>query len=213
MAISTVISGSKTPELIGANPQQYSTDYDAIRMGREANQNRLAVQNLANLGEKNRMLRFNTVFPWLQNQITGLQGQLTSSVGGQSGQGPPISAGPLVNPAMQQQQINAMRARSGMLQQTQAATNAREAAARGVGASSPLVMAMNNAGRAASLADMTAGERDIRLGNAQANAQHLLQAQQAREAQYANRMGEDIERRRTVLGMFPQLLNSISGLV
>jgi hypothetical protein len=139
MAIATQLGSVGIPQRFqDLNRDAFTSDPEAIRMAREGNANRIATANIGNLGVRNQQERFNQVFPWLKDQITGLQGQLTSTVGGQSGQGPPINAGPVVNPNQMQQQINAMRARSGMLQQTQAATNAREAAARGVGANSPL---------------------------------------------------------------------------
>lgn len=157
--------------------------------------------------------RFNQVFPWLQGQIGGLMGNLSQSVGGASGQGPHISAGPTINPQMMQQQINAMRARSGQQLATQQRMNASQASARGMGAQSPLVQAMNNSAAMGARAQQMGGERDIRLGAATTNAEQTLRSQQAREAQFASRQGEDIERRRTTLGMFPQLFSSLSGLV
>lgn len=157
--------------------------------------------------------RFNRVFPWLQNQIGSALGQFSSTVGGQSGQGPTITASPVVGPQQLQQNINAMRARGDMQAQTQARMNARNAAGNGMGAGSPLVSAMNQSAQMSNLAGQRANETNLRMQAATGNAQQMLQAQQAREGQFASRQQEDVERRRTVAGLYPQLLSSISGLV
>ena len=178
--------------------------------------NREHATQLANIGQTGARLqqqRFNKVFPWMQQQMGSLLGQFNSSVGGASTGQPHISAGPVINPQMQQQQINAMRARAGMQAATQDRIMGRQAAGRGLGANSPLAMALRGQNQAASRAGMADQERELKLGNATANASHMLQAQQAREGQFSNRMGEDIERRRTTAGMFPALLSAFGGLV
>src|SRR6187551_2757527 len=104
MAIATQLGSVGVPQRFqDLNRDAFTSDPEAVRAGREANANRIATANIANLGERNKQSRFNTIFPWLQGQITGLQGQFGSMVGGQSGQGPPINACPVINQNMLQQ--------------------------------------------------------------------------------------------------------------
>lgn len=168
--------------------------------------------NIANAPARMQQKRFNTVFPWLKGQIADLSGKFGSTVGGESGQGPTISAAPIIDPVTLQGQINAMRARSGMHAATQARLAGRSAAASGMGGS-PLLSAMQRQIGQRSYADQMAGERELRLGSAQLNASHLLDAQKAREQQFASRMSEDIARRQQVFGLLPGLLGAISGMV
>lgn len=214
MAYQSIVSGFKNPnELIGANPQQYSLDYDAIRMGREGFQNQQKVADIQNLGVKNQQKRFDTVFPWLQNQITSLTGQFGSTVGGQSGQGPTINAGPIYNPQQVQQQVNNARAFADQGAATQQRMAQRGLASRGFSTASPMMTALNNQIGNNALSQKVQAGYQIPMQAAGDNAKYQLEAQQAREQQFANRMDEDIRRRQTILGMFPGLLGAISGLV
>lgn len=214
MAYQSVVSGFKNPnELIGANPQQYSLDYDAIRMGREGFQNAQKVANIQNLGVQNQQKRFDTVFPWLQNQITGMMGNLSSTVGGQSGQGPTINAGPIWNPQQIQQKVNNARAFADQGAATQQRVAQRGLASRGFSTSSPMMTALNNQIGNNALSQKVQAGYQIPMEMAEGNAKYQMAGQQAREQQFGNRMDEDIRRRQTILGMFPGLLGAISGLV
>lgn len=156
--------------------------------------------------------RFNSVFPWLQSQLSGIGGQLATA-GGQSGPSPEISVGGVWNPQQTQQQVNAARAKNDQSAQTTMRTNAQSLGAQGFGSNSPLLASMNNQTQAGNLAANSAAEMGLRTGMAKDNAASVLDTQTARENQFASRQKEDIARRAPVYQMYNTLLSSLSGLV
>jgi len=103
---------------------------------------------------------------------------------------PKISAAPPMTPGMVQQQVNAGYA--GAEQKAQAATQqARNSiSSRGFSSQSPAMMGIASANQMAALGQGAENERQTRLGAAQMNAGHVLDAQRAQEAQYGARQQE-----------------------
>lgn len=161
-----------------------------------------------------RQQRFETIFPWLQGQWGQFNSTATGGVGGsQVGQQPEIATGPIWNPQVIQQQVNARR--GSIAQQSQG--NLRRAKQRlsgqGFGANSPLLAELEAMYGGQSMAQQAAANRDIRQTAAQQNANQIFQTQQAREGQFASRQREDIERRRTLAQNQNALLAALAGLI
>lgn len=154
--------------------------------------------------------RFNSVWPFLQNQFAhqNVQGQ-----GGQSGPSPEISVGPIWNTQDVQRQVNAGRATNDQATAGRMRQSQRDLGSRGFGSNSPLLAALGAMYQGQNLATNTANERDIRMGARSQNAGHILETQQAREGQFASRQQEDIERRKINMGYNNALLGALSGLV
>ncbi len=156
--------------------------------------------------------RFQAVFPWMQSQVSSaLSG--AERAGGQSGPSPEITVGGVYNPQQIQQQVNAQRGTNDQTAASQVSKQGQSLAGRGFGSNSPLLQALSGQTMANNLATNTSNEREIRWNAAQGNAQHLLGTQTARENQFANRMREDIERRKPYFQMANTLLGSVAGLV
>lgn len=156
--------------------------------------------------------KFNTVFPWLQGQFGNLASQWNSNGGGgSSGKSPEITVGGVWNPQQIQQQVNATRA--GNDQKTASTMRGQTAnlAGQGFGASSPLLAALHGQAQAANLGTNTQAEQQFRNEAAKANAGQLLNTQQARETQFANRQGEQIARQKNTVGMYSALLSALGG--
>jgi len=155
------------------------------------------------------MERFRTILPYLTSQF----GNLQSMVGGQSGPGPQITAGPIWGDQQIQEQVNAARATGDQATANRISEMQQGVAGRGFGANSPLAQAIAAQYQGQGLAANVAGERETRMSMAERNAQQLLRGQQAAEQQYASRMQEDIERRRNLAGSYNALLGALAGLV
>lgn len=185
----------------------------------EAERGRLAGQKQAETAvqpalqaNQMRQERFNTIFPWLQNQI-GSFGSNMATAGGASPKSPEITVGGVFNPQQIQQQVNATRATNDRAMQSQNAQQTNKLAGQGFGANSPLLAALQGQNFAANLGTNTQAEQQLRTTAAQQNAQQVLGTQQARETQFANRQREDIERRKPYFGLYGQMLSSLGGLV
>lgn len=149
------------------------------------------------------------------NRAFGMLGDLMGSYGAApgfaAGTGPAIDAGPVLTPGMVQQQVNAARSGNDAAAAGQARRTNADLAGRGFGANSPLAMALNGNAFARTMATNAADERDTRLGAAQMNASHVLDAQKAREQQYASRQQEAIERQRAYTGGLASLIGALGS--
>ncbi len=155
--------------------------------------------------------RFNTLFPYLQNQYAQA-GQGAQTPGGQSPPGPEISVGPVWNEQQIQGQVNASRAANDQATAGRVRAINSGVGGRGLGANSPLAQALGGQAQSANLAANTQNEQQTRWGSAQGNATHLLNTQQARESQFAARQGEDIQRRIPYFQQQNALLSVLAGL-
>ena len=137
----------------------------------------------------------------------------TGLVGGPQ---PTISTGPVIGQDLLQQQINA--ARANIAQSTATGQNrlAQQTSARGLGVS-PALLAMQAQLGSRGLSQEVGAERDLRLGAAERNADHVLRAQTAlagaNETAFGNRQQEQIERQRInaspFQGLFSQILQGV----
>lgn len=160
--------------------------------------------------------RFNTVWPFYQSALGGMLGRFGNgqySVGGQSPNGPHISAGPVYDQQRTQQAVNAQRATNDQQAAGQVAQQQRQTAGQGYGAGSPLASLLQattlgqNAGNNANM------EQGLRFNSAQANASQLLQSQTAQSTQWNQAQQQDIERRKTYVGALQGLLSGLGGLL
>ena len=154
--------------------------------------------------------RFGQIFPWLTGQLGGLGAM--SRTGGQSPPSPEITVGGVWNPQQTQQRVNAARAQNDQSLATQQRGNAEKLSAGGFGGNSPMLAALQGQAASANRATNTTSEREIRNTAAEQNAGHLLNTQKAREAQFASRQQEDIERRKPIYQLYSSLFGSIAGL-
>lgn len=162
------------------------------------------------LGARNQQARFNQLFPWLQQQMGSLD---PNAIGGATRPPPPIRVGGVFNPQQIQQQVNQSNANIAQ----QAATNVQDMRAslggRGGGANSPLAMALAGQAQAGALGQRFGAATDIRNKAAELNAGQLLNTQQARSNQWAQREQLDIERLKPYYQLRSSLLGAISGLL
>jgi hypothetical protein len=156
--------------------------------------------------------RFNSVFPWLQGQMSSLMGGMATA-GGQSGPSPEITVGGVWDPQQVQQQVNSARAHNDQATQTQSRLAASQAAGRGFGSRSPLTMALQGQLQNQNMAQNATAGREIRWNAAKGNADQRLKSQTAREAQFSNRMTEDIERKKPVFGTMNAMLSALGGMI
>jgi hypothetical protein len=166
----------------------------------------------AELAPRLQQQRFNTVFPWLQNQLGSAMAGSTTP-GGSSGPSPEITVGPMWNPQQIQQQVNASRAANDQALGGQMNRIQSKVGASGFGSNSPLAMALQNQAANANRAMNTANEREARMRATEANANQIFKTQMGREQQFAARQAEDIERRKPYFNTVNSLLSAISGLV
>jgi hypothetical protein len=151
--------------------------------------------------------RYNQLLPMLQ-------GELSSSADmGQSGSGRPIDAGPVWNQQQIGQQVNAAQARNNAGTQSQQRGLQQSFAGRGFSSNSPLLQSLSTGLDMGRMRQNAEDTRQINWDSAQGNAQQLLAGQQAQEQQYANRMQEDIERRKAAATNKVSLLGMMAGLV
>lgn len=156
--------------------------------------------------------KFNQVWGALSGLLGRFGNGPPTKVGGDSGAGPHISAGPVYSPEQIQQNVNAARAQNEGKAATAMKKQREALAGRGFGDSSPLLAAMQasmNAGMMGANAD---AERGIRQGAAEMNAGQLLKGQTARENQYASRQAEQIQRERPWWNQTNALISAIAGL-
>lgn len=187
-----------------------------LQGNRESMANRLQEARIGQTGERLKQKRFGTVWPFFQGAFGDVMGKLGQNQGGTgaaSAGGPHINTGPVISAPQLQEQANAMRSRGVQDTQTQQAAMARQAAGQGMGATSPLVQAMQNAAGYANLGRTEGGVSDLRTNAATTNAQHMLSAQQAAEEQFANRQKEQIARQQNLLNFLPGMLSSFGGFV
>lgn len=161
--------------------------------------------------------RFNQIFPILSGAFGGTHGTGggggVGTPGGPTGTQPRIDANPIYNEQQIQQQVNSQRAANDTATQGRVRQNTQDLAGRGAGTQSPLLMALNQAAMGQNLQTNTANERDMRWNAAGGNAQHVLAAQQAQEAQYANRQQEAIGRTQAANVARNSILSALAGLV
>lgn len=154
--------------------------------------------------------RFDKIFPLIRQ---GMQQSPFIPVGGQSGPSPEISVGPVWNQNQIQRQVNAARATNdaatqGLMRRTQ-----QQLGGQGFASNSPLLKALQSNQQMQNVAANADAERGIRWDSAEGNAGQLLKTQQARENQFANRQGEDIERRKAANQQQSALLSILAGMV
>lgn len=131
--------------------------------------------------------RFNTLFPWLQQQyntMTSATGNGTSNITATLPQAPTIDVNPVYSGAQIQQRVNATRAQNDQSAATQTRNMQKDLAGRGFGANSPLAMELAAQFHGQGLAANTAAENDLRFNAAGANADQILKAQQAQSGNY-----------------------------
>jgi hypothetical protein len=159
--------------------------------------------------------RFNSVFPYLEQQTNALSGQFGTTGSGTAntaGQ-PTISAAPVYNQQQIQQQVNATRAQNDQSMNTQNRTQQQQTAGMGYGSNSPLLQALQGQNYAANLGTNTQAEQQLRTTAAQQNAQQVLAGQTEQENQFAARQSEAIQRQKNLYGVYGSLLGSLGGLV
>ena len=183
-SMSTTVHGTLPGFPALGSPFNVNIDPFEMRTAHLQADNAKQIANINQTPARLQMERFNQVFPWLQGQMGGVMGSFGAGGGGQ-----------VENPQQLQQQINQMRSQGNMQAATQNRLAQRTAASRGLGAQSPLTTAIQGQNQQSNLASQTGTEANMRLGAQQANAQNRLAYQQM----YA--------------GMFPGLLNAMSGLV
>jgi len=183
-------------------------DLFAQGQAREAQANQM---EMAKMPLEYQQSRFNTLFPWLQSQFGA--GAANYNVGGASGTGPTISAAPIWNPHQIQQQVNASHATNDQTMASRTKAMNADVAGRGFGGNSAISKAMASQFGFQNLIANQNADRDIRWNAAEGNAKQRLQGQTAREQQYANRMGEDIERRKTFQSSQNALLGALAGML
>jgi hypothetical protein len=157
--------------------------------------------------------RFQQIFPWLQNQLSGMWAQGPARAGGgQIGTQPTISASPIWDQSQIQQQVNSQRAANDAATAGRIRSIEQSTAGRGYGAGSPLAMALGQMAQNQNLMTNTQNEQQTRWNAAQGNARQVLAGQQAQEAQFAARQQEDIERRKPYFGTLNALIGALGGL-
>jgi hypothetical protein len=188
-----------------------------LEYANQANRLKIAETEIqpAMLAQQNKQSRFNTVFPWLQGQMSGLLGgQGPYRVGGTAlGNQPNIKATGIWTPSQIQQQVNSQNAASDAATGTQIKNMQDSLAGRGFGGNSPLAMALSGMAQNANLANKTQNEQQTRWNAAQGNAQQTLAQQQAQEQQYVDINQQDVARRQMALQPLTALLGAISGIV
>ncbi len=159
--------------------------------------------------------KFNAVFPWVQRTLGSFAGGGWGTAGyqgqGAQGQQPAISDAPVYSQGQVQQQVNAGRAQNDAATADRQRALSQRMAGRGFGTNSPLAMALSNSLFQGNLATNTGAEQDLRWKAAQGNASQVLEAQKARETQYASRQDEDIRRNQVVRNQQSALLASLLG--
>jgi hypothetical protein len=159
--------------------------------------------------------RFNTVFPWLQGQVSGLQSTLSgksgSGVGGFGTGGPTITTGPVLNP----QQIGQEKSLANAgLQQNLGLTNQTASntfAGNGFGANSPLEKMLQGTNAQSERGQQVSADTNIDLTSAQNNSQQNLASQTANAGVYAQRQQEGLQARQQNLGLYGQMLGILNG--
>lgn len=198
--------------------QQYMPDLDQAAqnafMGQQGDLNRKSAFGLAQLNQQPEMRKldfeqgkWNTLLPYIQQSMGGLN--QFGRIGGHSGPGPRINAGPIWDQGKIQQQDNAIRAQGDQQTASGVQDMQNRLAGSGYGAKSPLALALETQmgmGNRANAADQV---RQFGQNAAQQNAAHVLQGQQAQESQFSNRQQEDIARRHAVLGYQSSLLGML----
>lgn len=179
----------------------------------EQDENTKFAQNMAADAQRFQQQKFNTVW----GALSGLMGNMFGgggpfTAGGSSGASPEISVGGVYNPQQIDQQVNAARAKNDATTAGRVRDAQQQMAARGFGSSSPLLAALTGRLQNQNLATNADSEREIRMGAAGQNAEQLLRTQQAREAQFASRQAEDIERRKPYFSTMNSLFASLAGL-
>lgn len=170
----------------------------------------------ATLAERNKQGFRTQLFPTFLSLLQGAgNGNGTTTEGyrgaGQVGQQPGITEGGIYSPAQVQERVNMTRAQNDARMASQNAANERNLAGRGFGSRSPMAMQLAQSGQMANLAANSQAENDIRWGAAEGNAKQLLDSQRAREAQFAARQQEDIERGKQKSGLITGLLGAMGG--
>jgi hypothetical protein len=198
--------------------QRYGVDVNAgVQREGYANQARIA-QMQSDASKYPYLLkqqRWEQIWPFAQNLLAGGPGSWMSGYRGQGqvGQQPTISDAPIYSQMDIQNQVNATRAQNDAALASRQAQLSKDMAGKGYGSRSPLAMALNNAMFGQNLAGNTAAEQQLRWNAAQGNAQQVLEAQKAREGQFASRQNEEIERNKVQSGILSQLLGGIFSAV
>lgn len=199
-------------EKFGIEQQAASSRYGADQQTAQANIAAAASRYPYDLKQQ----RWNTVFPWVQSQLSGLtQNGFPGTGGGAGGGAGPaaITVGPVFSGDQVQQQVNARTAANDQATAGKVRGVQQSLAGHGFGGDSPLARALGLAAQNQNLAANTANERDTRLGAAQMNAQQVLEAEKARAAAQADYMQNQTEAAKIPAGMFSSLLAALGGMV
>jgi hypothetical protein len=156
--------------------------------------------------------KFNNVWGALSGLLGKFGNGPPTTIGGNSGQGPAINAGPVYNPQQIQEQVNAAQAKNEATSATKTKTAREALGGRGYGQMAPQMAAMSQAMTAGLMNANADAGRNIRQGAAQMNADQVLKGQTAREGQYAARQSEQIARERPYWQQQNALIAALSGL-
>lgn len=201
---------------IGSNETMGRLNNDTAMAGVQAGRQAAMATNATNRAAlDNQQGRFNTVLPYFTDALSNLSGKFGAGYqgGGQQGTQPNISDAPVYTPQQMNQQVNAQTASNDMATQSKIRQMQSSMAGRGYGSQSPLLAALRQGYQNQNMVTNTANARDTRLNSAKMNSDQVLKAQVAREAQFANRQNEDIERGRVYTGALSPLLSALSGMV
>lgn len=158
--------------------------------------------------------RFNTLFPWMQQQVGNLMNRNQAGAGqpgNPSGQ-PQINVGGVWSPQQVQQQVNASRAHNDQATASQSRAMQGKLAGQGYGANSPLSQALQGQLQAQNLATNTQNTAQVRQNAAQMNSNQLLSTQQAAEQQYASRQQEALQAQQIAAQQQNALISALAGM-
>jgi hypothetical protein len=153
--------------------------------------------------------KYNTLLPMLQSQL-GAQG--AGLVGGQNTPQPAVTPGGVFTPDQIQQQVNASKASVDRQTATSQRGNATKLAGQGFSPKSPLLAALNQQAANAGMASGADQEREIRMGAAGQNAQHMLAGQNLAETQWRDFNDADIRRRQAAQQGQNSILSILASL-
>lgn len=200
---------------IGADAQRYGADQNTVQAGIAAD----AAKYPAMLKQQ----RWDQLSPYVTGILGGLQNGGTGGAfgagglfGAYQGQGqvgtqPQINAAPVYSQDQIQQQVNTARANNDQKTAGEIQQMNNSLGGHGYGSNSPLAAVLGASYQGQNMQANTANETSTRLNAAQMNSQQLLAAQQAQEAQFANRQNEDIQRGQVKSNLFGSLFGSILG--
>jgi hypothetical protein len=158
--------------------------------------------------------RFATIWPYLSGQLAqaGNFGRGFGAAPKGLGPAPAAPSGTVFSEPQIQERVNATRSANDIGAAAQTRQTSQQLAGRGFGGNSPLAQALNNATWGQNLAANTEGEREARLGAAEANTKYGLQANQIAQQAYSSRQEEAIKRQQIGAQTYSALLAALAGL-